>query len=144
MNKAILWDFDGTLSYPNKSFFTALYTAVSENGYEIEMGKTEDFLQKAYSWKQYDIIYPEKTGEKWWDSLFGEMNTFLEQNGVGKDDFEKINMRFKEVLMDSDNYRLYDDALEILERCKEMGYKNYAYVSLIAFVLFAGELSILC
>ena len=25
MDRIILWDFDGTLSYPNKSFFTALF-----------------------------------------------------------------------------------------------------------------------
>ena len=125
MNKTILWDFDGTLSYPNKSFFTALYTAVSESGYEIEKEKTEEFLQKAYSWKKYDIIYPDKTGEKWWDTLFDEMNAFLHENGVSETDFEKIDSRFKEALIDFENYRLYDDAIETLEKCKELGYKNY-------------------
>ena len=38
MCKVLFWDFDGTLSYPNKSFSTALYTVLNENGYEVKKG----------------------------------------------------------------------------------------------------------
>ncbi len=125
MNKALLWDFDGTLSYPNKSFFTALHTAVLKAGYIIEKEKTVEFLEKAYSWKTPDISYTDKTGEKWWDTLFCKINLFCLENGIDEAELEKINMRFKELLINAENYFLYDDTVKTLEKCTKAGYKNY-------------------
>lgn len=125
MNKVVLWDFDGTLSCPNKSFFSALHTALNESGYNIAIEKTEDFLNKAYSWKRADVLYPGRTGEKWWEDLFAKINRFCKEFGVAESDFNKINSDFKEILTDAGNYILYDDAIRILKKCREFGYNNY-------------------
>lgn len=124
MTKALFWDFDGTLSYPNKSFNTALYDALTEYVYDVDEKESTDFLSKAYSWKMPDITYPDKTGDGWWDMIFERINRFLEICGVDATDFEKIDTRFREILIDITNYRLYDDTEETLKRVKELGYKN--------------------
>lgn len=125
MNKALFWDFDGTLSYPNRSFETALYNAITECGYDVDKEKTCEWLSKAYSWKMPDITYPDKTGEGWWDVMFERINAFIESHGVKEADFRKVDARFRELLIDVGNYRLYDDTEETLKRARELGYKIY-------------------
>ncbi len=125
MNKALFWDFDGTLSYPNKSFETALYNAITECGYDVDKEKTCEWLSKSYSWKMPDVTYPDKTGGKWWDTMFEKTNGFMAKEAIREADFAKINSRFRELLIDVDNYRLYDDTEETLKRAREMGYKIY-------------------
>ena len=123
MKKTLFWDFDGTLSYPNKAFFTALHDALKESGYDIE--KTEEFLKKAYSWNNPRIDYIEKTGESWWETIFEKIKIFCRENDVLQEDLNKICNRFKEILIASENYILYDDTIETLKKCVELGYKNY-------------------
>lgn len=125
MNKSLLWDFDGTLSYPNKSFFTALKTALYEDGYYISPEETAEFLEKSYSWKNPQDSYEEKTGELWWGSLFEKIHTFCTKKDVKRADLDKIYVRFRELLTDVNNYKLYDDTEETLKKCVELGYKNY-------------------
>lgn len=124
-NKAILWDFDGTLSYPNRSFSTALYTAISEAGYRMDADRTVDFLNTAYSWKTPDEIYPHKTGEDWWETMYAKTGRFCRENGIKEADISGINTRFRENLTDVGNYRVYDDAVQTLQKCLGLGYKNY-------------------
>jgi putative hydrolase of the HAD superfamily len=123
MKKALFWDFDGTLSYPNKSFFTALKDSLKEFGYDIE--KTEDFLGKTYSWKNPQIDYVEKSGNLWWDLFFEKICVFCSEKGVLQSDLNKICNRFKELLIAVENYELYDDTIDTLNKCVELGYKNY-------------------
>ena len=124
MKKVLFWDFDGTLSYPNKSFNTALYDAVREYNYDINAEKVSVFITQNYSWKMYDICYPGRTGEMWWDSLGEKINIFLSNEGVSKRDFDKINKRFRELLIDVKNYCLYEDTVETLTRAMEYGFRN--------------------
>lgn len=125
MNKALFWDFDGTLSYPNKSFNTALYDALAEYGYDVDEKEATEFLSKAYSWKMPEITYPDRTGDGWWDVMFERINGFLESHGVVAADYTKIDNRFRELLIDVGNYRLYDDTEETLIKARELGYKIY-------------------
>ena len=124
MNKAIFWDFDGTLSYPNKSFSTALYDAFTENGYNTDYEKTVKFTENAYSWKSPDVIYPDKTGECWWDDLYTKISDFCMVQGV-TENLQKICESTRRILTDVSNYCLYDDTTETMRKCVELGYKNY-------------------
>ena len=125
MNKAILWDFDGTLSYPNKSFSTALYNAITECGHYVDRGTAYDFLEGAYSWKTPDITYLDRIGEKWWVDFFRKIDSFCAEAGIERTAFKNIHTRFRQILTDVENYCLYDDTLETLKKCSLLGYKNY-------------------
>lgn len=125
MNKVLFWDFDGTLSYPNKSFFDALDKALLKSGYSFENNKAEEFLKTAYSWKTPHITYVDKTNSLWWDMLFEKIKEFCTSVGVAPSDLEKVCTDFKEILTDVSNYKLYSDTKETLEKCMDLGYKNY-------------------
>lgn len=124
MNKAIFWDFDGTLSYPNKSFSTALYDALMENGYNTDYEKTVKFTENAYSWKSPDVTYADKTDERWWDDLYKKISDFCMVQGISEN-LQKICESTRRILTDVSNYCLYDDTVETLQKCIDMGYKNY-------------------
>ncbi|MBE6632555.1 MAG: hypothetical protein E7623_07650 [Ruminococcaceae bacterium] len=124
MNKAILWDFDGTLSYPNKSFSTALYDAIAECGHYVDRQTAYDFLENAYSWKAPDITYPDRTGEEWWVDFFRKIDSFCAEAGIERTAFENIHTRFRKILTDVENYSLYDNTLETLKKCSFFGYKT--------------------
>lgn len=125
MTNALFWDFDGTLSYPNKSFLTALHTAFLKNGYSVAKETTAEFLKSAYSWRNPETTYPEKIKELWWENLFEKMRVFCEENVVKSTDVPKICTDFREILLDVSNYQLYDDTVAVLEKCTELGWSNY-------------------
>ena len=129
MNKVLLWDFDGTLVYPNKSFNTALHTALCEHGYDTDADSVRELMLKSYSWHNPDDIYPDKKCGMWWDTLYKKLEPFYKENNVAESDYGKINQRFKEILTSPDNYSLYDDTVAVLEKSIEKGYTLYVMSS---------------
>ena len=125
MDKVLFWDFDGTLSYPNKSFSTALYWVLCKNGYSIDKDAATKFLTNVYSWKTPEITYPNRTSELWWAMLFEKIRDFLLAHRVSPLDTTIICEDFRRKLIDISNYTLYDDTVQTLDSCIKKGYKNY-------------------
>lgn len=122
-NSAIFWDFDGTLSHPNKRFETALYLAITENGYEADPSVCEAFLETAYPWKQpFSLIVTE---ENWWRLLLQRIRSFCKSIGLPAQAASPICERFRELLIDVGNYRLYEDTISTLAHFQNAGYRNY-------------------
>ncbi len=99
--------------------------AISKFGFDVSEEKAKSFLEKAYSWKVPEIIYPDDTHEKWWSTLYKRLNAFYIDNGIDNKLFSKINECFREILTDVGNYELYDDTIETLELAAKKGYKHY-------------------
>ena len=125
MDRVLFWDFDGTLAYPNKSFFTALHGALCENGYDCGEDECVNFSKSLYSWKTPQIDYADKTGELWWETHFDKIRSFCDQKNIPAADMDRICGDFRKKLIDVSNYALYDDTVKTLERCVELGYRNY-------------------
>ncbi len=125
MRKALFWDFDGTLSYPNKLFLKVFSMALCECGHCIEADETVEFLEKTYSWTTPQIDYTDKTGDLWWTTFFEKITDFCVKKGISAAESEKVCVRFRELLIDVNNYELYDDTVKTLEKCAQLGYKNY-------------------
>lgn len=125
MERALFWDFDGTLSYPNKSFSTALYCALSEKGYNLDEEDCNRFLSNLYSWKSPQITYPDKIHGLWWETHFEKIRTYLAAHSIPDTDFDAICAAFRERLISVSNYALYDDTAATLEACRKLGFKNY-------------------
>ena len=125
MNKVLYWDFDGTLSYPNKSFPNALYLSLSEKGYALNQAEIAKFLDTFYSWKTPQIDYPEQTNGLWWDMHFNKIQSFCHNQNIPDSAIDDICTAFRKKLINVSNYELYDDTATTLEACSRMGYKNY-------------------
>ena len=124
LKKVLFWDFDGTLVVSFK-WRNLLYASLKKFGYDIDIEEIRQHLRKGYTWHTPEISYIDHTGQKWWDKLFSHLDVFYENHIVAKKDVGKINPYFKSQILDCKNYELYDDAISVLSRCVEMGYKNY-------------------
>lgn len=123
--KVIFWDFDGTLSLPNQSFFTALYSAVCQTGLEIDRTATIQFLENAYPWKTPMAHHADEVGENWWTTFYGKIDVFCRESGIPETALADIHNHFKQILADIHNYTLYEDTVYALKQCRKKGYQNY-------------------
>lgn len=125
MKKALFWDFDGTLVHPNQSFFDALQTALKAQNYFIPEDELWALLKSSCSWYNYDITYPDKTGSKWWVSLFEKFDALFDKYEIAPTLRKTIEEDFREQILSGKSYVLFDDAKDVLAQCMEMGYQNY-------------------
>ena len=125
MSRVLFWDFDGTLSYPNKSFTSALYWALCQNGYPINEGEAETFMDRFYSWKTPQIDYADQTMDLWWNVHFDKIRSFCVGQNIPEPDIAGICADCRKKLIDVSNYELYDDTAATLEACGRMGFQNY-------------------
>lgn len=124
MNKAIFWDCDGTLMYSNESFLCSLDRAMCAYGYHVEESELRAFLKENCSWHNTQKPHPEQVGEAWWQALLNGLRTFCKAQHIGE--AEGICKAFRENVI-SYEYKLYNDAEDILRYCKEKGYRNYLF-----------------
>lgn len=125
MDKVLFWDFDGTLSYPNKSFSNALHLALSENSYTLPESETAAFMNTFYSWKTPQIDYADRVKELWWETHFDKIRQFCISKNIPESALGGICTAFRKILTDVSNYSLYNDTVKTLNTCSEMGFRNY-------------------
>lgn len=124
INKAIFWDLEGTLIYPNESFFNLLKDTINKYGYQIDSCLIKEFLNEYCSWHNPHKDYIDSTGENWWKKLLDNTKIFCKDNDIHKKDLEVICKEFRYNVVNY-KYKLYDDSESILSYCKSQGYNNY-------------------
>ena len=125
MNKALFWDFDGTLTHNNPIWTNSLYTILANHKYNIAIEEIRLHFRSGHTWFNTEISYTDSIGQKWWDRLFNHFHAFYENHNVIQTDIEQINAAFKDKITDYTNYILYEDANNVLHKCKQGGYQNY-------------------
>lgn len=123
IKKAVFWDFDGTLIHANESSFCALKEALQQNRYSVDEGEIRAALCTSLSWYNWETTYESGTGEKWWNRLFSNLGSFYARHGIS--DSDKVNAAFRENVLTFRYYTLFEDARNVLETCKRLGYRNY-------------------
>lgn len=123
-DKVIFWDFDGTLSHPNRSFATALRLALTDLGYPVD-ADADAFLQEAYPWRSPLEDHTAEVGEDWWQALFARLDAYCRRQGVPWQTLPRVHSRVREILTAVDNYGLYEDTLATLKACADKGYVQY-------------------
>lgn len=123
-NKAIFWDFDGTLVYSNESFTESLLLSLSEYGYDIDFEIVKDFMKNTCSWYMPEREYINRTKEAWWMDILDKFYFFCNKNQIAKNNIVPIFDMFRKNVINY-NYIPYSDSEKILLSCKEKGFKNY-------------------
>lgn len=125
MKKAIFWDFDGTLVYSESLWSNCLHAALCEAGLNIPFEKVRGHLRSGYSWHSPEKSYPNRTGDLWWEDLFAHMRLLLAKHAADEAAQESICALMRGRVLHSENYRLYEDAVETLEAARALGYAQY-------------------
>jgi len=128
-NKAIFWDFDGTLN--NRSgmtWKTVMRDALAASGYNVDFEILNHHMGrqgKSYSWDNTELSYTDAVGQAWWDTLFGNFGVMFNIIGVADVDRHKIKEYFMNDVLNPATYILYEDATATLAVCAGLGYRNY-------------------
>ena len=120
MKKVLFWDFDGTLVHPNDAYSEALDKALRAYGYEIAFDAVRQ-CTRMIPWHTDDTVYPQPTGELWWEALYGRMRRFTESWGIPDEGHTAVCSLYREELKRYP-YRLFDGAMEVVDTCRAMGY----------------------
>lgn len=124
MEKALFWDFDGTLALSTSSA-DYLHTALKNQGYAIPFDEVVQHARAGFTWNIPEKIYIDYTGEKWWSQLFNHLKWLYNKYEVDKEKIELINSDFKNYVLTASSYTLYKDTPTTLALCTSLGYKNY-------------------
>ena len=124
MNKVLFWDFDGTLVHANESYYLSLNQALLDAGYAVAEDEVRFFLKGSLSWGIWQFTYPDKTGLGWWETMYGRCMNFFSALGIPGDQHVAICRNFREKNTHFP-YRVFDDAIPVLEEAIARGYRNY-------------------
>ncbi len=127
MNKVLFWDFDGTLIYSDSKWSKSLQKAFSMYGHEISIEEIRKHMgmRLGYSWDTPEVSYTKSIGYTWWKTLFLHYDKLYEQQKIDKAIGDKISELLREEILDPSLYTLYEDTIEVLKQCKELGFENY-------------------
>lgn len=128
MKKMIFWDFHGTLSYPDSLWSLNVYKTAMEQipccGLTRE--KVSELLDNdGFPWHHPEGDYTGLTDPgEWWqyvERLF--YNTYI-RCGLSKEQAKMLAPLVKKKILDSKNFRLYEDVKPGLQALSKMGYRH--------------------
>lgn len=138
MKKAVFWDFDGTLVYPNEAFISSLDAALKKHHYIAERAELVKFVTGTCSWFVPERTYVDRTYEGWWDTLLEQVAVFCKHLGVEEAQIASIAGTYKENILHY-AYKVYEDAEEVLSFCIQKGYVNYLLTNNYPEIVNAAE-----
>ena len=126
-NKAVFWDFDGTLVIDSKwsggllQALDALHPGHSQTHETLKAN-----FSRRFPWHFAEKYHPELSSpEAWWNLVRPLLAEAVEKAGYNpKESLLMAEMAHQSILR-PDNYRLYDDTLPVLENLKSKGWRHY-------------------
>lgn len=127
MNKAVFWDFDGTLVSSPLMWSGAVHRALVEQVGDcgVTLQDIRPFTRGCFPWHAPERDYTRATHGKWWDYMRRQFAGIYVRLGISESDAEAAARKVRELILRPENYRLFPDAVYILEQCLHLGYRNH-------------------
>lgn len=126
----LFWDFHGTLTKPDNQWVD-IALQLSDSIYpELEIPHSEiqkNLFGKCLPW----WTYPDRDtrhlmeNDGWWKSCEDEFVKMYMASGFDRAQAEILAPQIRPYVVDINNHRLHDDAVEVLGKLKERGYRSY-------------------
>jgi len=125
--KAILWDFDGTLAYRDGMWSGCLLEALREHipdaGFTLDDIRPR--LKDGFPWHEPDTPHPElSTPEAWWQVVEGLLHRACVGLGLSDADARRYAHETHHRYLDVAGFQLYDDTLPVLETLRAEGWSH--------------------
>ncbi len=128
IDKAIIWDFDGTLGYRDGGAWTASLQEVldsEEPGHSVTREQLRPHLQAGFPWQEWKFPHPHLSdAEVWWESVL----PILERAycGVGFDAARAgvLARRFRAAYLNLERWRCYEDTASTLAALSARGWRH--------------------
>ena len=127
MQKAIFWDFDGTLAQSPMIWSLSVRRALEETdpAVRIDFEALRELMREGFSWHTADRPTPEVVGEAWWAAMARRFQFVYETLGVPTDTARRAAHAVRPLILDPAEYTLYEDTVFILELARNRGWRNY-------------------
>ncbi len=129
-NKVLFWDFHGTLTTPEITWFEIASEAASEIAPEQPL--SQETLQKHLSFTclpWYEIENRDashlKNPEDWWAFCEDKFTKMFEKCGFAHEESVQMASKVRLKSIQAKRYHLYPDAIDTLVDLKNKGYKQY-------------------
>jgi HAD superfamily hydrolase (TIGR01549 family) len=128
MNKALFWDFDGTLVMSRRlwtgSVHKALLSTIKDSTLTVD--DVKPYLQTGCPWHSPEKDYTHLTSPSaWWDSMNDYFTGIYRALGLGESLAAAAARKVKDILLNVENFTLFDDATAVLQASVHAGYQNY-------------------
>lgn len=122
----IFWDFDGTLVYSNSLWSRSIYAVLQETdpGTQVEYEELRAHMRYGFTWHTPERDYSRMTGDKWWDFMNAHIYESYLKCGVSEAVAKAATAKIRPMIKKLENYELYEDTMETLQRIKDMGHTN--------------------
>ena len=117
------WDFDGTLVLSNSLWSRSLFIALNETipEHNIQFNDIRAELKTGFTWHTPHNDYSKLTGEKWWNFMNSYFFNVFINLGLTNEQSQLTVNKIREIIKRTDNYELYCDTFDTLEKLKDKG-----------------------
>lgn len=126
MNKALFWDFDGTLVHSRVLWSGAVYRALCEccPDTAVTLEQIRGPMRYGFTWHTPEEDYTACIGPAWWERMFRRFEDIYAELGVDEETARRASVRVRCLIFRPENYTLYADTLDTLLTCRAMGWRN--------------------
>ena len=126
MNKALIWDFDGTLAYREGGRFSAALCEAAQKempGLTVTIGQIRPYLQSGFPWHTPNEPHLEiKTADQWWEQLYPVFQRALLSTGLDSAQARSIAREVRPIYVNPEQWHLFDDVIPVLEQLSSQGW----------------------
>lgn len=129
MNKAVFWDFHGTLIYPDKLWSRSIHRAI------ISLWPDRSLTLEQVAACQGTGIFPWDHPERdyrhlmdpacWWAFMDEKFQGICRCCGLDEAETRRVVPLIRGLILEAGNFRLYEDALPTLRQLKADGWRNF-------------------
>jgi putative hydrolase of the HAD superfamily len=126
--KLLIWDFDGTLGYQKRGYFSESILQVireSDPRAGITVEQIRPYLHTGFPWHtpeqpHLDIC----TADQWWERLYPVFQRAFEAAGFDATRAAECSRKVRAVYTEAGSWALYDDTIPALRRLANQGWSN--------------------
>ena len=127
IDKALIWDFDGTLAYREGGWAAALLDVLHNELTECSVthDQLRPHLRDGFPWHAADQAYPPKrSAEKWWSALDQLFERAFIAVGIEAERAARMATEVRHAYSKLTCWRLFDDTIPAMERLSSQGWAH--------------------
>ena len=125
--KWLVWDFDGTLAYRVGEWpaWTQALLDRETPGHGVDPELLRPFLRTGFPWHSPEVHHPHlASADAWWGALEPRFADAFRAAGAEEARGSEMAKAVRLVYLDPERWRLYEDAIPVLEGLSSSGWKH--------------------
>jgi putative hydrolase of the HAD superfamily len=126
--KLLIWDFDGTLGYQKRGYFSeSIAQVIRETNPEttITVEHIRPYLRTGFPWHNPEQPHLDiSTADQWWERLHPIFQLAFEGAGFTAARAAECARKVRMIYTEPGNWALYEDTLPVLQRLASLGWSH--------------------